>query len=183
MSLEFACPYCEEISKVPDSYAGKRGKCPKCGKVIEVPDPNAADDGGEASGPSAGEAFGEPVGGGGSTKACPYCGESIKRVAKKCKFCGEFLDRRLKGGGGRRGGGRKPDNHLVYAILVTVLCCWPLGLVSIIYAAQVDSKWNQGNHAGARRASQSAKTWATASLVITAGLLVLYLLLAIVGGM
>lgn len=28
-----------------------------------------------------------------TTRACPYCGEEILSVAKKCKHCGEFLDR------------------------------------------------------------------------------------------
>jgi membrane protein YdbS with pleckstrin-like domain len=28
-----------------------------------------------------------------STKRCPFCGEVILTVAKKCKHCGEFLDR------------------------------------------------------------------------------------------
>jgi membrane protein YdbS with pleckstrin-like domain len=27
-----------------------------------------------------------------TTRACPYCGEQILTVAKKCKHCGEFLD-------------------------------------------------------------------------------------------
>lgn len=128
MSIEFACPYCETVSSVPDAYAGKRGKCHSCRKVIEVPDP-AEGDGpapgprpgtgrqGAGRGPAAGQAFGDPVKPpsdleamyvrsndagepGSDTKPCPYCGEGIKRVAKKCKYCGEFLDRRLRPTGG-----------------------------------------------------------------------------------
>ena len=26
------------------------------------------------------------------TKECPFCGETIKTIAKKCRFCGEWLD-------------------------------------------------------------------------------------------
>ena len=33
----------------------------------------------------------------------------------------------------------KPDNWLVWAILSTILCCLPLGIVSIIYATKVDN--------------------------------------------
>ena len=29
------------------------------------------------------------------TQACPYCGEEILAIAKKCKHCGEFLDKSL----------------------------------------------------------------------------------------
>ncbi len=33
----------------------------------------------------------------------------------------------------------KPDNFLVWAILSTVLCCLPLGIVAIVYANKVDN--------------------------------------------
>ncbi len=41
-TIEFACPYCERITRVPSTFAGKQGKCPGCQKVIEVPDPAQA---------------------------------------------------------------------------------------------------------------------------------------------
>lgn len=36
--------------------------------------------------------------------------------------------------------GVPPDNNLVWAILSTVLCCLPLGIVAIIKSTQVNSK-------------------------------------------
>ena len=59
-----------------------------------------------------------------------------------------------------------PDvpNYLVPAILTTVFCCLPFGIVAIVYAAQVNSKLAAGDRAGAMAASKSAKTWTFASL-------------------
>lgn len=56
--------------------------------------------------------------------------------------------------------GPAPDNHLVWAILSTVLCCLPLGIVSIVYAAQVNDKWLRGDAAGAMESSRKAKQFA-----------------------
>jgi hypothetical protein len=47
----------------------------------------------------------------------------------------------------------------VFAILATVFCCLPTGIVSIIYAAQVNGKLQAGDYAGAQEASRNAKTW------------------------
>ena len=57
------------------------------------------------------------------------------------------------------GGGAKPDNYLVYSIMATLCCCLPGGIVAIVYAAQVDSKWNGGDHEGAHAAAKNAKMW------------------------
>jgi hypothetical protein len=59
----------------------------------------------------------------------------------------------------------KPDSYLVWAILSTLLCCLPLGIVSIVYAAQVDSKWAAGDFAGAEASSANAKKFAIISAV------------------
>ena len=43
----------------------------------------------------------------------------------------------------------RPQNYLVWAILTTLFCCLPLGIVSIVFAAQVDGKLASGDYAGA----------------------------------
>jgi hypothetical protein len=59
-------------------------------------------------------------------------------------------------------------NYLVPAILVTLCCCWPLplGIVAIVYAAQVNSKLNAGDIAGAMAASRNARLWILIALVV-----------------
>jgi hypothetical protein len=54
----------------------------------------------------------------------------------------------------------KPDNNLVWAILTTLLCCLPLGIVSIISATKVDNLWNTGNYDEAIKEAKKAKNWA-----------------------
>lgn len=52
------------------------------------------------------------------------------------------------------------ESHLAKAIIATILCCLPLGIVSIVYAAQVSGKVAAGDVVGAREASRNADTWA-----------------------
>src|SRR4026209_2826337 len=47
-------------------------------------------------------------------------------------------------------------NYLIPAI-ISAICCFPLGIISIIFAAQVNSKVTAGNVAGALDASKKAK--------------------------
>lgn len=62
--------------------------------------------------------------------------------------------------GGQPGGyGGPPDNNLVWAILCTVLCCLPFGIVAIVNATKVSSLWAQGQQAEAYAAAASAKKW------------------------
>lgn len=65
--------------------------------------------------------------------------------------------------------GPPPNNYLGWAIVTTVMCCMPFGVASIVYAAQVNSKWHAGDYEGAYRSSRNARRWAfwsAASIVI-----------------
>lgn len=73
-------------------------------------------------------------------------------------------------------GGQAPPNYLIFAILVTLFCCLPGGVASIIYATQVNSKYQAGDIAGAQEASKKAKMW----LMISAGVGVVIWILVII---
>ncbi|WP_084709445.1 CD225/dispanin family protein [Rubrobacter aplysinae] len=51
-------------------------------------------------------------------------------------------------------------NYLVPAILTTIFCCLPFGIVSIVYAAQVNGRVAAGQRTAAAETSRKAKTWA-----------------------
>jgi hypothetical protein len=68
-----------------------------------------------------------------------------------------------------------PQNYLVWSILTTLFCCLPLGVVSIVFAAQVNSKWAMGDFAGATESSNKAKQWAIWSAAVAAVGAVLYI--------
>ena len=53
----------------------------------------------------------------------------------------------------------KPNNMLTWAILCTILCCWPFGIPAIVNAAKVDRLWSEGDYEGSRKAAGNAKTW------------------------
>lgn len=80
-------------------------------------------------------------------------------------------------------GGPKPPNHLVWAILATLLCCLPTGIAAIVFAAQVDGKYAAGDYAGARQSSANAKTWSWVSFGLGMAFLVFYLGLGVLGGL
>jgi hypothetical protein len=78
-------------------------------------------------------------------------------------------------------------NYLVQAILLTIFCCLPLGIVAIIFAAQVNSKLALGDVYGAQEASNKAKMWCWwafgVGLVVQILFPILYLLLIAAAGL
>ena len=74
-----------------------------------------------------------------------------------------------------------PDTYLVWAILSTICCCLPLGVVSIVYSSKVSSLYASGQYNEALKASQSAKKWAIWSAVSSLIIGILYFILVMLG--
>ena len=79
--------------------------------------------------------------------------------------------------------GSKPDNNMLWAILSTLFCCLPLGIVSIINAAKVDGLYRSGGYSGAQEAADNAKKYAQYGLVIGIIWIVIYFFILMAGAM
>lgn len=107
--------------------------------------------------------------------SCPTCGLLNLASANYCSGCGGVIS---PGAGeiSRAGAGfpAQVPNYLVQAILVTIFCCLPFGIVSIVFAAQVNGKVASGDYAGAIATSKKAKTWAWVSFGVGLGISLIY---------
>lgn len=59
-----------------------------------------------------------------------------------------------------------PPTNLVWAIITTVLCCIPPGIVAIFYALKVSNKYREGDIEGAKRASETGAWWCIAAIIL-----------------
>lgn len=76
-----------------------------------------------------------------------------------------------------------PKNHLVEAILVTLFCCLPFGIVGIVNAARVESAFYSGDETEAERLSREALKWSKIGLFAGIGVLVFYILFVVLFGL
>ncbi len=72
--------------------------------------------------------------------------------------------------------GPRPKNWLVESILCTILCCQPFGIAGIVFASQVNSKYDTGDYEGSLRASKEAGKWTKVSFFVGIGWWVLCIL-------
>ena len=117
---------------------------------------------------------------------CAQCGANNADTAAVCVQCGRNLQAAtpavpLPATAVVLPPGVTVQNYLVFAILTTVFCCLPAGIPAIIYAAQVNSKLQAGDLAGARAASRNAKMWCLISLGVGLACILLYGVLIMAG--
>ena len=70
-----------------------------------------------------------------------------------------------------------PPSYLAWAIISTLCCCIPFGVVAIVYASKVNSLWARGDMYGAQKASERAQLWTILAIVL--GLLVNFFVMMI----
>ena len=72
-----------------------------------------------------------------------------------------------------------PDSNIVWAIVCTIMCCLPLGIVAIIKAMSVEKLWNQGRYDEAQSAANAAKRWSIAGAIFAVILVALSFILEV----
>lgn len=75
--------------------------------------------------------------------------------------------------------GTPPSNFLVPAILSTIFCCLPFGIVGIVFASQVNTKFAAGDYAGAAASASKARMWTYISIGV--GIVTIVLSIALGG--
>ena len=122
------------------------------------------------------------------TVYCQECSHEINDTESKCPFCGASLDwlhtnlskventahspqeqnlNVLKGDIKTiKQTASKPDDYLVWSILVTVFCFVPTGIAAIVYSSRVDNAWYRGDKQYACEMAQKAKKYCLISLVV-----------------
>ncbi len=58
-----------------------------------------------------------------------------------------------------------PANYLVWSILLTLLCCNPIGIIPIIIGSGVRTRWNAQQYDSARRQSEITAWWLMITIV------------------
>jgi phage FluMu protein Com len=185
MPIEFRCNQCQKLLRTGDETAGKQARCPECGQVTPVPSaPPAAPTEGEPAGPAFppgpegapsdpfGPAAGQPTGpfapgSGPAGPANPYV--SPAQTGQPPQY-------------GPAPVGAVP-NYLVQAILCTIFCCLPFGVVAIVFAAQVNGQLASGNYQAALASSNSARMWCWVSFWLGIIPIGLWLMFICAGGM
>ena len=112
---------------------------------------------------------------------CPECNAQISDAATACPRCGAPLTKPFTNNtqpntntaqpssNNTQPSGNNipacPENHLTKAIILTILCCWPLGIPAIVNAAAVNNAYIAGRYDVALHKSQEAAKWCKYCLI------------------
>ncbi len=123
---------------------------------------------------------------------CSQCGREVGEGAAFCPACGRPVGSLVGGSPPPASPPPGPPPHtrsraphvpsrLTEAILVTIFCCMPFGVVAIVYAAQVNARLDAGDIAGAQSASRTANNWCWASFLSSLAVGLIWGFFALIG--
>ena len=81
---------------------------------------------------------------------CSKCGTEVSQGTSFCPHCGAQV---------AFYSGQQINTWLVPAILGTLFCCMPFGIVSIVFASKANSALGAGDFQQARENAEKAKIW------------------------
>jgi len=105
---------------------------------------------------------------------CTQCGSPQPQDASFCAKCGHTQSDQT--GSGPLAPPVQPDNsaglayapiktYLAESIIVTILCCWPIGIPAIVYAARATGAAGAGRRADAEEAALEARKWVIRAVI------------------
>ena len=109
---------------------------------------------------------------------CSQCGKETSGNSSFCDSCGASLKTETP----VTTSSRNVENHLTKAILVTLFCCLPFGIVSIVNASSVYGKIQAGDIDGAMESSKKADQWANWGIFAGLGFGIIYFLIIVAAG-
>lgn len=111
---------------------------------------------------------------------CKECGAFIPESSTSCPNCGFPVNGLAASNYSGSQNRICPETHLAKAIILTVLCCWPLGIPAIVNAAGVEKAFYSGNYSLAVEKSQKAAKWCNTTLIVGIIIWVLYIISMII---
>lgn len=113
---------------------------------------------------------------------CSKCGEGNREDARYCLHCGNPLHGTNNPVTTPPSNSNRfmPETYLWQSIVVTILCCLPLGIPAIVYATQVEKYFMRGEIDAAQRSSRMAKNFCIWALAVGLLFLVSYILIYVI---
>ena len=127
--------------------------------------------------------------------SCPECNREVSDVAANCPGCGYPISQNSPRAQSQpfaappyysppqqttRPYQPMPPTYMAQAILVTLFCCLPFGIVAIVKAASVSTSYGRGDYELAKRQSDEAWSWVANSMITWLALFAIYIVVVII---